>query len=95
MTLDKVYVVCAIRVGDYSDRSEWDVAAYPDRETAEQHAALANEYDLEVDVQETYLKASPYDRHRGNESGYEVASYGVIELPLVLHVDQYQERSGE
>jgi hypothetical protein len=38
-----VYVVVG-HTGEYSDHTQWNVAAYLDREHAEEHARLANEF---------------------------------------------------
>jgi hypothetical protein len=82
--------------------SDWCVAAYPDNETAEQHARLANEYASLTEETEARGEgeeggeASPYDVGVDNHTVWTLlARYYVTEVPLVLHVDQYLERYSE
>jgi hypothetical protein len=39
--MDHIWLVCG-STGEYDDRTDWRVAAYPDEESAQKHCALAN-----------------------------------------------------
>lgn len=45
--LTEIHVVVGVE-GEYSDRSEWEVCAYPSRELADEHAMRATEAGAEV-----------------------------------------------
>lgn len=100
MTLEWVYLVYG-STGEYSDRSEWVVAAYVEEDAARQHAELANGQLREAgvhsddrradhDVREEFVGKFYLDTECRID--YTGTSYGVQKVPLVLHVDQYMER---
>jgi len=81
--------------GEYSDHSSWSVAAYTEEDTAKQHAELANLYvkdtkSLDWEERSDLSKHNPYDKDCRID--YTGAEYTVQEIPLCLHVDDYQER---
>jgi hypothetical protein len=94
-----VHVVIAT-MGSHSDRVEWCVAAYPEKELADQHRKLAHDdyrqllkkYD--EDYNEDVYHAALYDTHISSGEFY-VSSYGidytVVDVPIIRHVDEYLE----
>lgn len=117
---EKVYVVKGTS-GEYSDAVEWQVAAYFDRDRAEEHVSLLNDWAKRAgevvgmwddegaqeealkgmgvtekkgrpwgDAEERLRKVCPYDADP--YLSYSGTHYVVVDVPLVLHVDQYQDR---
>ncbi len=83
------------RTGEYSETSEWVVCAYAEKETAQQHADLANKAaegseNMDWDEQEKLESEFIYDR--GIECNYTGTTYKVQEVPMVCHVDEYVDR---
>lgn len=91
-TKEVCYVVWGT-TGEYSDRSEWQVAAYTNKGQAEAHAAKLNE--LVAPIKDTYWSGegrrfkTEYDPKFSMD--YTGTKYGVVELPLCCHVDEFLE----
>lgn len=97
--LRNVYLVTG-STGEYSDHSEWVVAAYPYFEQAEQHAKLANDQLREAGL---HADAGRVNRSEGKEFvgkfsldrdchiDYTGTVYVVQVIPMVAHVDEYME----
>lgn len=88
MTVDKIYVVTG-ETGDFSDHTQWNVAAYVDKEAAEQHARLAKEFIVKAKRPLSEVK-SPYDS--AMDTLYILPKYYVEEIEIVRHVDEYQDK---
>lgn len=92
-----VYLVWGSQ-GEYSDRSDWNVAAYYLEEAAKQHAQLAKEYidnapkERYSEKYRQYVKSSPYDVVAVWDPD---CSYYVVKIPLVAHVDEFIESPKE
>jgi hypothetical protein len=90
-----VYVVTAFS-GQHSDRDEWIVACYLDRETAEQHCELAREGHRRVMALPTEEWDSdpknPYDRAY-SPTLRDDATFEVVTERLFRHVDEYLEKT--
>lgn len=106
MTLDTAWLVWASS-GVYSDRREWVVAAYPSEDVARLHAKLAKEQCLEAQARLAALdkdmwelgegetaKLVPLDPHITPYERLDNVQYGVVEVPLCMHTDQFMERRG-
>jgi cytochrome c len=88
MSVDKIYLVVG-ETGEYSDHTQWNVAAYVDKEAAEQHKRLAQDFLETADSPYADIK-SPYDNYKYLWS--KGTKYYVEEIAVVRHVDEYQER---
>jgi hypothetical protein len=73
----KVFVVAATS-GEYSDRTEWDVCCYYDREQAELHVAALT----------AAVKALPWGVPWDEQDTH--PAYVVVEIDLWAHFDQFQ-----
>lgn len=69
--------------GEYSDHTEWFVAAYPNKTVAEEHAKLATEHVERV----KNGCENPYDK--SCEVDYSGTSYYVATVPLIKNVGDY------
>ncbi len=101
----KVIYLVEGSTGEYSDHTQWAVAAYLDREMAELHARLANEASAEknyLDPEDNYKTTSYKLRQEVMEQVkksydpncdiiYNGVKYIVTEIPLVRHVDEFRE----
>lgn len=103
--MDQFYVVRGMATNDLDGETcyrQWLVVVYPEEETAQQHANLANEAMVvamsSIDGVSKwhhhkirdFAKVFPYDsKLRGDDR--EVC-YWVEQLDIALHVDDYQER---
>ena len=70
------------------DQEEWNVAAYTERETAVEHARLANEAVEEVEEANVHTSRfhNPFDPCRSIYT----AKYSVFEIsPVLRHVDEF------
>lgn len=88
--VDRIYVVMASQ-GDYSDRSEWTVTAYMEKEMAEEHVRLG-ELECEKYNNMTWdeqMQTGPnlYDP----EANYVAEGFWVVEVPLFRHLDEFLE----
>lgn len=81
--------------GEYSDRSEWEVAAYPDEDTATTHARLA-----EAEAKALYaghVEEASYPNSwevnnrwdRGMQTDYNGVKYEPFPLVLMLDHEEY------
>lgn len=91
--MNYIYLVVG-DTGELSDHTQWFVAAYTEKEQAEQHAQLANQAvkgieDLEWNAQDQARANNHYDR--GCKVYYTGTKYRVQAVPLVRHVDEYLE----
>ena len=89
-----VYIVFA-RAGMYSDSTEWNVAAYAERATAEEHARKAQERANELHewrdadgdswqyADDETKPVNEYDPGHASRAFYGEPSYGVGEVPLL------------
>ncbi len=102
--MDAIWLVVG-DTGEYSDHTTWNVAAYPEKEVAEQHAKLANEWlkeknihkddgggDWEARDEVNKEHLNPYDQS-GVALNYNGGRYFVEEVSVFLHVDDYRERT--
>ena len=94
--MDEVYLVIGYEDLDNHDPVTRIVAVYPDKETATQHAKLANNtldninsrYEIGIEnIDDNFI----YDVSRTNGSA-SYCQYYVQCATFVLHVDQYIER---
>jgi len=83
-----IFIVRGDNGESYSDHDDWDVAAYTTREMAELHAELANEFIKSKKLGPYEQARNPYDGGNTVMLNY---SYGVFEIPLVRHVDEFLE----
>ena len=90
--MDTIYIVFGT-TGEYSDRTEWPVAAYADKAQAETHVTLAESWErlngrdysrLAYDRRSQLV--NPYDP--GYTRDYTGTSYSVGEVPLRTEVPQ-------
>lgn len=94
MVKEVCYVVHGT-TGEYSDRSEWQVAVYTNREQADWHAAKLNELvakfarDGDATYEERDAFRTEYDPRCNID--YTGVRYGVVALPLCCHVDEFLE----
>ena len=96
---DFVYLVWGY-TGEYSSTEQWAVAAYLDKELAEQHCKILNSYFTEdpikyseVDEVVTKIIDSGWDKYCRIKS-LDGVSYSVYEIPFALHPDLYLEKHG-
>lgn len=78
--------------GEFSDRSEWVVAVYLDKERAEEHQRLAEkvvEGKQNLDWEEKDNLRSLFDPNV--QVDYNGTRYYIVEVPLVVHVDEFLE----
>lgn len=82
----KIYIVCAT-CGQYSDRTEWLVCAYFDKQAADDHALEAEKFDRAAQrtLRENGYKYPP-DQQRNPwdeiSPGFEEIDYSVQEIEL-------------
>lgn len=93
--MDYVYVVIGW-TGEYSDYTQWEVAAYTDKDAAEAHAgaagrAVAGSGQMEYEEQEALT--NPYDPNM--KMYYTGTEYRVVAVPLFRHPDEYLEHAHE
>lgn len=92
MTINKIYIVFGCD-GEYSDRIEWNVAAYPDEESARQHAKKAKEWNDHLwyknfgKKQSQQNNSNPWDPEQFKQ--YEDTDYGVTEIELYPDVSYF------
>ncbi len=98
----RVYLVIG-QTGEYSDRTDWIVAAHTDKENAKNHATMCLDYlkkkmrellqDPEIDECEAAYNAiqtNPYDPNGKDFScSSNFPDYWVEEVPYVRHVDEF------
>lgn len=109
MTYDRVYIVVG-SCGEYSDWRCWHVAAYRDKERAEEHLALCREAAVKIatlDDMDYIPGGIDYDTERSlaiaanpvdpfmEQYSTDPTAYALAEISLVDHVDQYQELGRE
>lgn len=92
--MDKVYLVCG-STGEFSDRTQWNIAAYPEEAMACLHVEKANAWLKDHGVRD-YADSddfpegcNPYDP---SMQMLGEVRYGYEAVPLCLHLDQFQER---
>lgn len=92
-----LYLVIA-STGEFSGHTQWEVAVYPEKEQAQQHADLANAWFKDLSKRGIYrwenewkqeTKSCPYDQ-LASQSQDEI-HYSVEEIPFIRHVDEYTE----
>ncbi len=93
MSIDRVYLVVG-STGEYSDHTQWNVAAYTDKEQADLHAAAANEAVKgaeDMDWEERQLLKEQATLDAVMSISYTGTEYSVEEVPLFLHFDLFQD----
>jgi hypothetical protein len=92
-----IYLVVG-SIGEYSDHTEWTVAAYPDEEAANQHAKLCNEMarghedeDLSWETRSPIEKTLIESLDPSARIYYTGVDYDVRKIPFVQHVDEFKE----
>lgn len=88
MSVDRIYLVVG-ETGEYSEHRQWNVATYAEKEAAEQHKRLAQEYLKTANSPYAIIK-SPYDNYEYLHN--KCTKYYVEEVDLIRHVDEYQDR---
>jgi hypothetical protein len=88
-----IYLVLGT-TGEYSDHTEWNVAAYTEKTAAEEHARLLNEWVkgtdvFDFDARKDKAQKCPYDPMC--EIDYTGTEYVVMEISLFRHVDEFME----
>ncbi len=91
---EKIYVVMGT-TGEWSDRTEWTVAAYIDEEEAKKHVELASEKANEEAVKGNassnkwnYQYKNEYDKSM--QIDYTGTSYFICEVDLFVDIFQYK-----
>lgn len=94
--MQTLYVVVG-ETGEYGDSREWFVAAYTDKERAEDHAKRATAamerskpHTLLYMERARFKETFPYDNDCQIDQ-LTRTTYSVAEIPLVAHVDEYIE----
>ena len=92
MMAEKIYVVMGT-TGEYSDRTEWTIAAYSDEEEAKKHVELATERALIEEANSEingwdYQPKNDYDT--GMQIDYTGTGYYINEVELFVDVFQYK-----
>jgi len=90
--MNAVYIVMGT-TGEYSDRSEWSVCAYPERAQAEEHVERASQYArlalLNQQEQRPVLReTNPYDPDM--KMDYTGTQYYVLKAPLYATIRAFK-----
>lgn len=86
--MDKIYIVSGT-TGEYSDRSDWEVAAYYDKDQADLHAAKANEHAYKARDYGAKME-NPFDPNMEGDP-FTGTKYAVSEMKLFRHIDEFLE----